>query len=314
MVAMPVAGPPRSANHDSFVEMHQIPDPTRRDWLGHCAAWGLLLGLWPRLGTAQSDNRGFELPEHRPVPGGVALIDLGAAPQAPSAQFGGNPVLVVGNAERWTAIVGIGLAAREGPAELVVARTGAGRADERIGFQIGAHAYAEQRLTVAPKHVDLSKADLARYQRERAHLDKVIATFSADPPASLRFVAPVPGERSSSFGLRRVFNGQARSPHSGMDIAAQQGTPVKAPGVARVIDTGDYFFNGNTVWLDHGSGLLSMVCHLHTIDVRIGELVATGDAIATVGATGRATGPHLHWSVSLNRQMVDPALFLAAGS
>jgi murein DD-endopeptidase MepM/ murein hydrolase activator NlpD len=142
----------------------------------------------------------------------------------------------------------------------------------------------------------------------------VIATFSADPPASLRFAAPAPGERSSSFGLRRVFNGQARSPHSGMDIAASQGTPVKAPGVARVIDIGDYFFNGNTVWLDHGRGLLSMVCHLHTIDVRIGELVATGDAIATVGATGRATGPHLHWSVSLNRQMVDPALFLAAGS
>jgi murein DD-endopeptidase MepM/ murein hydrolase activator NlpD len=130
-------------------------------------------------------------------------------------------------------------------------------------------------------------------------------------PAALRFQAPVDGRRSGSFGLRRVFNGQARNPHSGMDIAAPTGTPVRAPAAGTVIDCGDYFFNGNTIWLDHGGGLLTMMCHLQTIEVAEGDGVEVGQRIASVGATGRATGPHLHWSVSLNRAMVDPALFIA---
>jgi murein DD-endopeptidase MepM/ murein hydrolase activator NlpD len=251
-----------------------------------------------------------DLPEHRPVPGGIALIDLGAAATPPEARFNGVPVLVLGSPAGWTAVVGIGLSAREGRAELLVDRAAAGAPERRIAFDIGSQTYAMQRLSVSPRHVELSKADLARHERERAHQAKVVATFSAELPASLRFAAPVPGPRSSSFGLRRVFNGQARHPHSGMDIAAPVGTPVRAPAPARVIDTGDYFFNGNTVWLDHGRGLLSMMCHLHTIDVTAGQALATGDVLATVGATGRVTGPHLHWSVALNRQMVDPALFL----
>jgi murein DD-endopeptidase MepM/ murein hydrolase activator NlpD len=251
-----------------------------------------------------------DLPQPRQVPGGVAVLALGPSPQAPRVSFNGTPVLVIGDADRWTAVVGIALAAKPGRATLVVDRPGRPEA-ERLGFVIEPVRYAEQRLTVAPGKVDLSAQDLARYERERVHLADVAATFSAELPTTLRLLPPTAGPRSSSFGLRRVFNGQARNPHSGMDIAAAAGTAVVAPAAGRVIDTGDYFFNGHTVWLDHGSGLLSMLCHLESVFVKPGDAVAAGQRIATVGASGRVTGPHLHWSVSLNRAMVDPALFLA---
>jgi len=251
-----------------------------------------------------------ELPQQRLAPGGVARLALGASPEAPHASFNGVPVLVLRDGAQWTALVGIALSAAPGPASIKVLR-GDG-VTTALPFQIKPFHYAEQRLKVAPGQVDLSKDDLARYERERTHLAEVTATFSGTLPASLRLRQPTPGPRSSSFGLRRVFNGQSRNPHSGMDIAAAQGTPVSAPAAGRVIDTGNYFFNGNTVWLDHGAGLLTMYCHLSAIDVKVGDEVAAGTLIGAVGATGRATGPHLHWVVSLNRAMVDPALFLAA--
>ena len=247
-------------------------------------------------------------PLQRPSPGGVASVALGAAPERPEAWLGDLPLLVTGAPEAWSALVGLALDHQPGALRIRWARPG--QAARWAELWVQPHRYAEQRLTVAPGQVDLSAENLARYQREKAHQQAVISSFSTEPPASLRMAAPVPGVRSGSFGLRRVFNGQARAPHSGMDIAAPSGTPVAAPLAGRVIDTGDYFFNGQTVWLDHGAGLLSMVCHLSAIGVSLGERLAAGQTLGAVGATGRATGPHLHWSVSLNRAMVDPALFL----
>lgn len=258
-----------------------------------------------------------ELPEHRPVPGGVLVLPLGSAAQAPRVTLAGQPVLVWGSPAGWTALAGVALSTPAGPLELMVSATpssapSSSPATQRLAVTIRPAAYAEQRLKVAPRHVELSKEDLARYERERKHLATVMATRSDSLPEGLRFQVPVPGPRSSSFGLRRVFNGQARSPHSGMDIAAPTGTPIHCPLPGRVIDTGDYFFSGRSVWLDHGSGLLSFYCHLDRIGCTTGQSLVAAEVLGTVGATGRVTGPHLHWSVMLNRAYVDPALFIAA--
>jgi murein DD-endopeptidase MepM/ murein hydrolase activator NlpD len=250
-------------------------------------------------------------PRALPVPGGIARLPLGAAAARPTAHDGELPLLVLGDPGGWTALVGIPLAAQPGMAHISV-RPAEGAAARDVAYTITPKRYREQRLTVAPGAVDLSAEDWARYEREREHLAAVIATFTEPPPQRMDMRVPAPGRHSSSFGLRRVFNGQARNPHSGMDIAAGTGTPVVAPLAGRVVDTGDYFFNGGTVWLDHGGGLLTMVCHLSSIDVKVGDLLRAGERYCAVGATGRVTGPHLHWSVMLNRAMVDPALFIEA--
>ncbi|MDP9899220.1 peptidoglycan DD-metalloendopeptidase family protein [Variovorax ginsengisoli] len=250
-------------------------------------------------------------PQAAAVPGGVVRLSLGPAAARPAAYTEGEvPVLVTGDPIEWTALVGIPLAAPVGNAHIVV--RDAGGSQRSIAYAIAPKRYSEQRLKVAPGTVDLSAADQARYERERDHQAGVMATFTEALPADLQMAVPVPGRRSSSFGLRRVFNGQSRNPHSGMDIAAGTGTPIRAPLPGRVIDTGDYFFNGGTVWLDHGRGLLTMYCHLSAIDVKVGDMLQTGDRFCAVGATGRVTGPHLHWGVMLNRTMVDPALFVPA--
>jgi murein DD-endopeptidase MepM/ murein hydrolase activator NlpD len=137
-----------------------------------------------------------------------------------------------------------------------------------------------------------------------------MSRWTDEQPETLRMQQPIPGVRSSSFGMRRIFNGESRNPHSGMDIAAPVGTPVRVPLAGTVIDTGNYFFNGNTVFVDHGRGMISMYCHLSAIDVKPGERVAVGTTLGAVGMTGRVTGPHLHWGLSLNRAWVDPELFV----
>ena len=295
---------------------------TRRTAL--LAAGGGLLSLHaPGLLHAKPQARPAEptvWPQALLVPGGVARLPLGPAATRPVVHTLGAkgepvPVLVLGDAAGWTAVVGIPLAAAPGPAHATLQSTKGGAARE-LPYTVAPKKYKEQHLTVSPRTVDLSPEDQARYERERDHQALVMATFTEQPAGqaldSLRMRVPVPGRRSSSFGLRRVFNGQARNPHSGMDIAAPTGTPILSPLPARVIDTGEYFFNGGTVWLDHGQGLLSMVCHLSAIGVKVGDVLAAGQRLGAVGATGRVTGPHLHWGVMLNRTMVDPALFVPA--
>lgn len=248
-------------------------------------------------------------PRSASVPGGVARVPLGDAAAPPRAWLGDRRVLVLREDAGWVALVGIGLTEKAGNTlALMVQKPGATRETRTI--KVGAKSYAEQRLKVPRDKVELSKEDLARHETERAHLAQVLGTFTEAAQPTLAMLQPTPGRRSSSFGLRRYFNGQPRAPHNGMDIAAPLGTPVIAATAGRVIDTGDYFFPGRMVILDHGLGVLSLYAHLSDIDVRVQEAVDAGAPIGKVGATGRVTGAHLHFSVYLNATAVDPALFM----
>jgi len=275
-----------------------------------CVLLLVLAVLGARAGRAAAVR---DLPRAELVPGGVAIVQLDpASTPLPHALFQGNRAMVVQSGNRWVAVVGIPLAEQPGRASLNV--VAANHPAEELPLEILPKQYTIQRLTVPPSQVDLSPRDLARAERERERIHKAVATFSESAPATLRLMPPVPGVRSSSFGLRRVFNNESRNPHTGMDIAAATGTAVNAAAAGRVVATGNYFFNGNTVILDHGSGFLTMYCHLSVIAVKTGELVATGSTIGQVGMTGRVTGPHLHFGVILNQAFVDPALFLPPGA
>jgi murein DD-endopeptidase MepM/ murein hydrolase activator NlpD len=250
----------------------------------------------------------FDLPRESAVPGGIKLIRLDAhGPVPPYVDADGHRALVIRDGAAWFAVVGIPLSAPLGERSVSV-RDNDVRED--VEFRVGDKHYVTQSLKVAPGQVNLSKADLARVDGEHARIERLLASYTEPAPGSLVFSAPVPGTRSSSFGSRRVFNGEARNPHSGMDIAAPQGEAVEVPLAGTVVDTGEYFFNGNTVFVDHGRGLISMYCHLSAIDVKPGQRLTARERIGAVGNTGRATGPHLHWGLALNRVWVDPALFL----
>ena len=285
----------------------RLPPPPRTPWSARlsAAALGLALGL------LQASGRALDLPRESRVPGGVAILELGAADEPPgTVTFNGHGAPVLANGAAWVAVVGIPLDTRPGThaATLQPPRGDA----RRLEFTVTDKRYAEQRLKVAnQRHVDPSPEDLERIERERKRIDAALGNYAAERVPELALRAPVDGPRSSSFGLRRFFNDQPRNPHTGMDIAAPAGTPILSPAPGVVTELGDYFFNGNTVFVDHGQGVVTMYCHLERIDVQPGDVVARGTPLGLVGATGRVTGPHLHWGVAVNRALVDPALFLA---
>ena len=238
-----------------------------------------------------------------PVAGGIAVVNLPATDEAPQVLFRGERVLVRRDGRGWLAMVGIPLSAKEGPAALEVN----GR---QVPFTIRLKRYPEQHVTLKnPRQVNPNPEDEARIAREQTLLGPAWKAWPAGLSPTLRFRQPTPGRRTASFGMRRIFNGEPRNPHPGLDIAAPRGRAVGTPADGVVVLTGDFFFSGNTVMIAHGEGVVSLLCHLTDITVRQGASVATGDLIGHVGSTGRSTGPHLHWSLSFNNARIDPALF-----
>ena len=241
-----------------------------------------------------------------PRPGGIVLIDAGpASDPAPVVQIREKRVLIMRSGDRWVAAVGIPLDTQVGP--LSIRKSG----ERSVNVNVLDHAYREQHLRVANQsYVTPDQAQLDRIARERVVIDNALNNWREEDLDSIALSPPVAGPRSSSFGLRRFFNDQPRSPHKGMDIAASTGEPIVAPKAGIVTATGDYFFNGNTVILDHGQGFVTMYCHLSRIDVEYGQSVGAGVKLGEVGATGRVTGPHLHFGAYLNGTAVDPAILL----
>jgi len=248
--------------------------------------------------------------DHTPVPGGIAVVRLPADTDPASVRYEQRRVLVTRRENQPYAIVGLALGVQPGR-HYLEAKTLANK-PQRLAFEVNDKAYETQRITIKDtRKVNPEKRDMERIRREQEQIGAALSHWSDDTTVTLDFLKPVDGPLSSPFGLRRYFNDQPRNPHSGLDIAAGEGAPIRAPAPGTVIDTGEFFFNGNTVFIDHGQGLITMYCHMSRIDVKPGQRVAAGQVIGAVGMTGRVTGPHLHWGVSLNNARVDPLLFLA---
>ncbi|MFW7341348.1 peptidoglycan DD-metalloendopeptidase family protein [Pollutimonas sp. H1-120] len=246
---------------------------------------------------------------HHPVPGGVAVIPLGTAEQAPKVFYGKDRVMVLRDSDQqWIAVVGIDLKTAAGRRAIRVEG-----AQGEVGFQVGAKNYKSQHITLKNKsQVNPDPEQVRRYEREYKEQIDAYRRFRDAGPSNVVLDRPVTGRLSSPFGLRRFFNGEERNAHSGLDFAVPAGTPVKAPADGVVTIVADYFFNGKTVFIDHGQGFITMYCHLSAFQVRQGQEIQRGQVVGQVGATGRATGPHLHWNVSLNNARVDPAIFINA--
>lgn len=265
------------------------------------------------LGVFSCTMGAVAAPPHHPVPGGVAIVSLEGGQSdgqsAPRVYYEGRRVMVIRANAGWAAVVGIPLSGRVGEHSLQVK---AANKTTTVNFSVRDKQYATQHLTIKDQRkVEPNAEDLRRIDQETAEIKAALSHWSDAAEVPLDLVLPVTGPASDSFGFKRVFNGQPRKPHSGMDIAASTGVAVSAPAPGKVIDTGDYFFNGRSVFIDHGQGLITLYCHLSRIDVEAGQMLASGDRLGAVGASGRATGPHLHWGVYLNHTAVDPSLFLS---
>lgn len=269
------------------------------------------------LAAGAQDTRSIEatLFDATGQPGSVVRLEVSCTCDATgaSARVFGRDVPLTRDGHRWQGLIGIDLTVKPGayPIALSVESTEARVLAATRSLVVVDRKFPVRRLTVAPAFVDPPKEELERITRESAALQAIFKGPVRPRQWQGAFHAPVNEPANSSFGARSVFNGQARNPHSGADFSSRAGTPVSAPGAGVVALAGALYFTGNTVVLDHGHGLYSLMAHLADFRVKEGDLVQRGAVVGTVGATGRVTGPHLHWGVQLNGARVDPLSLLA---
>jgi len=250
------------------------------------------------------------LPEQSLVPGGIALLQLPDYQPGTKIYFRNKRVAVFPYQDSWYAMAGIDLTTRPGQYEFSIKRNDGLTLNTRI--EVKPKKYAEQHLTIKNKRkVNPNAEDSKRIAAESKRKKKARKLYTETIP-QVNFIWPVEGRISSIFGLRRFFNEQERRPHSGLDIAVDEGTPVKAVADGTVIDAGDFFFSGNMIYLDHGQGVITLYAHLSAIDVKPGDAIRQGEIIGKVGQTGRVTGPHLHFAVYANQALIDPLYMLPA--
>ena len=250
----------------------------------------------------------FALPQQALVPGGIAI--LGVSDYSPETEitFDGRKTTIFKNGNDWYALAGIPLRTKPGKYEFKIKKKDG--LTLQTSVNVVAKKYKEQHLTIKNKRkVNPNKQDMERINKERDRKRAAKMHWSSTYP-DIDFIWPVTGEISSIFGLRRFFNEQERNPHNGLDIAAPEGTDIKVTADGTVIETGDFFFSGNMVYVDHGQGLISLYAHLSRIDVKPGDLLRSGDVLGAVGQTGRVTGAHLHFAVIANGVLVDPVYLL----
>lgn len=261
-----------------------------------------------QIKTAVSDDA--------PQPGDVVRLDVACACEATSATatvFGKDVPLFRIDDARWSGLIGVDLAVIPGPYLMsVVLNQGESRpiATTRE-LSVVAKQFTVRRLRVASGFVELPESVIARVQRESHQLEALFEAAARPREWHRPFQAPSTGQTSGTFGVRSILNGQPRSPHSGVDFGSAVGSPVVTPATGVVALAAPLFFTGNTVVIDHGLGLYSLLAHLSKFAVKEGERVRRGQVVGAVGATGRVTGPHLHWSVRLNGARVDPLSLIA---
>jgi murein DD-endopeptidase MepM/ murein hydrolase activator NlpD len=250
----------------------------------------------------------YAIPEQALVPGGIAILNLDTYSPATSITFDDRKTTIFRHENNWYALAGIPLNAKPGTYQFKIEQQDG--ATRIASVDVKAKKYKEQHLTIKNKRkVNPNEQDMQRIAKERIRKRAAKNHWTADYP-DIDFIWPVTGEISSIFGLRRFFNEQERNPHNGLDIAAPEGTDIRVTADGTVIESGDFFFSGNMVYVDHGQGLISLYAHLSRIDVKPGDVLRRGDILGAVGQTGRVTGAHLHFAVIANGILVDPLYLL----
>jgi murein DD-endopeptidase MepM/ murein hydrolase activator NlpD len=250
-------------------------------------------------------------------PGAVALVSVTVSHDLAQieGEAAGHPVRFWRGAtpREWTALAGVSADSAPGTIDVVIQGTTADglSATTRVPLTVVRHRFETRRIRVDPKLVNPPESEIVRIKEEARAMGEAFAIVTPERFWRGRFDAPVPGEPNSSFGRLTVTNGRPSGRHQGTDFRAATGTPVRAPNAGRVVLAQNLYFAGNTVIIDHGLGIFSLLAHLSRIDVEAGRTVSRGDVVGESGATGRVTGPHLHWAIRFGEMTVDPLALMS---